>query len=128
MTSGFQDFSLRSPDILQAPVYPDMPRCECCTRDPSRFQFFEKASQSEAIEFTGLHVYDGHLRDADLGVRTQKCDDAFAPVLALRSAILEATGTDPVAGPNARPDEIPAAFAPDPSGARFVVFWVESLK
>lgn len=60
------------------------------------FELFEQASRSEAIEFIGLHVYDGHLRDADLSVRTQRCDDAFAPVLALRSEIRDASGRDPV--------------------------------
>ena len=60
------------------------------------FELFEQAAQSQGIEFTGLHVYDGHLRDADLKVRTQKCDDAFAPVLTLRSEIRKATGRDPV--------------------------------
>lgn len=35
----------------------------------------------------GLHMYDGHIRDADLATRTQQCDEAFAPVAALAAAI-----------------------------------------
>ena len=29
----------------------------------------------------GLHAYDGHLRDADFALRTQKCNEAFAAVV-----------------------------------------------
>lgn len=34
----------------------------------------------DGIEIAGLHAYDGHLRDADLEVRTQQCDAAYKPV------------------------------------------------
>jgi len=39
------------------------------------------------IKLMGLHVYDGHLRDADLQVRKEKCDLSFSAVQALRSVI-----------------------------------------
>ncbi len=32
------------------------------------------------ISLRGLHVYDGHIRDADFSKRTERCDAAFAPV------------------------------------------------
>lgn len=32
----------------------------------------------------GLHAYDGHLRDADYGVRQSRCDDIFARVVSLQ--------------------------------------------
>jgi D-serine deaminase-like pyridoxal phosphate-dependent protein len=35
----------------------------------------------------GLHAYDGHLGITDLTERTRTCDEAFAPVAALRSRI-----------------------------------------
>jgi D-serine deaminase-like pyridoxal phosphate-dependent protein len=38
----------------------------------------------------GLHVYDGQHRDRDLGQRTKHCDEAFAPVEALRKELLAA--------------------------------------
>ncbi|MGC9942240.1 MAG: D-TA family PLP-dependent enzyme [Verrucomicrobiota bacterium] len=36
------------------------------------------------IEPKGLHVYDGHIDDDDISVRTKKCEEAFGPVVALR--------------------------------------------
>jgi D-serine deaminase-like pyridoxal phosphate-dependent protein len=35
------------------------------------------------IRIIGLHAYDGHLRDADLELRAQRCNEAFLPVEAL---------------------------------------------
>lgn len=35
----------------------------------------------------GLHAYDGHLRDADLAVRTKKSNEGFAPVLDLQKKL-----------------------------------------
>ena len=34
----------------------------------------------------GLHAYDGHLRDADYGVRQARCDETFARVVSLQKA------------------------------------------
>jgi D-serine deaminase-like pyridoxal phosphate-dependent protein len=39
------------------------------------------------LRFDGLHAYDGHLGINDLTERTRTCDEAFAPVAALRSRI-----------------------------------------
>lgn len=41
------------------------------------------------LEPHGLHVYDGHIDDPDLSVRTKMCDDAFAPITALRRELAE---------------------------------------
>jgi D-serine deaminase-like pyridoxal phosphate-dependent protein len=38
----------------------------------------------------GLHAYDGHLNDTDLQTRARKCDEAFAPVIALRRELVNA--------------------------------------
>lgn len=40
----------------------------------------------------GLHAYDGHLRDVDFELRTQKCNEAFAAVEKLREDIRTQTG------------------------------------
>jgi D-serine deaminase-like pyridoxal phosphate-dependent protein len=40
-----------------------------------------------ALRLDGLHAYDGHLGITDLTERTRTCDEAFAPVAALRSRI-----------------------------------------
>jgi D-serine deaminase-like pyridoxal phosphate-dependent protein len=38
----------------------------------------------------GLHVYDGHVHDADPAVRAQRCEAGFAPVAAFRDELLKA--------------------------------------
>ncbi len=40
----------------------------------------------------GLHAYDGHNRDADLGIRTVGADEGYARVEKLHHSILEQTG------------------------------------
>jgi D-serine deaminase-like pyridoxal phosphate-dependent protein len=37
--------------------------------------------------FRGLHAYDGHIHDADLDVRRQKCAAAYAPILAFKERL-----------------------------------------
>ena len=41
---------------------------------------FKKIMASPMLVAGGLHVYDGHIHEADLELRTKKCSDAFAPV------------------------------------------------
>lgn len=48
---------------------------------------YEETESLDGINIIGLHAYDGHLRDADLTLRTQKCDEGFAKVTALHAAI-----------------------------------------
>jgi D-threonine aldolase len=52
------------------------------------FQFIQ---QSKGLQFRGLHAYDGHLRDTDLAVRTQKCNEAFLKVKELQIEIQKQT-------------------------------------
>lgn len=42
------------------------------------------------LRAAGLHVYDGHLHQADLAVRTAACDAAFAPVQEFRQQLVTA--------------------------------------
>lgn len=37
-------------------------------------------SKLKGIVLTGLHAYDGHIRDVDFEMKKQKCDEAFAEV------------------------------------------------
>ena len=37
--------------------------------------------------FRGLHAYDGHIHDAELAVRRERAEAAFAPVLAFRQRL-----------------------------------------
>jgi len=48
------------------------------------------------IQPVGLHAYDGHIRDADFAARTEKCDQAFASVEKLQSAIIADGFTKPI--------------------------------
>jgi D-serine deaminase-like pyridoxal phosphate-dependent protein len=60
------------------------------------FDLFRKAKETAGIDILGLHAYDGHLRDADLELRTKKCDEAFLPVAELQKKIQSVTGNAPV--------------------------------
>lgn len=54
------------------------------------------AVAAKGIDFIGLHLYDGHLRDTDFALRTQQCDDAFKPVEDLHEEIKRTMGKDPL--------------------------------
>jgi len=60
------------------------------------FALYRHASSLPGISFAGLHAYDGHLRDEDLNLRKQKCDDAFKPVALLAGRIAEDAKKDPI--------------------------------
>ncbi len=53
---------------------------------------FSSCQDLRGINFMGLHAYDGHLRDADLAIRTQRCNDAFSPVETLKNHIEKEIG------------------------------------
>ncbi len=46
------------------------------------------------LTLRGLHVYDGHIRDADIDLRTQKCDRAFLTVEEMAREIKKSVGQD----------------------------------
>lgn len=48
------------------------------------------------INPVGLHVYDGHITDADFELRKQKCDAAFAPVENVKEALMKTGVAEPV--------------------------------
>lgn len=54
---------------------------------PEALDLHTKVALLEGITVVGLHAYDGHIRDADIEIRTQKCDEAFAAVTDLQTAI-----------------------------------------
>ena len=59
------------------------------------FDLYTRCTSLPGIVFMGLHAYDGHLRDPDLILRKQKCDDAFGQVEALAQKIKHESGTPP---------------------------------
>jgi len=54
-------------------------------------ELYQELQHMPGIKPVGLHAYDGHLHDIDLAVRTEKCNEGFAPVETLAAAII-ATG------------------------------------
>lgn len=45
---------------------------------------YKYASGLKGIKLNGLHAYDGHLRNADIALRTKECNEGFAPVEKMR--------------------------------------------
>jgi D-serine deaminase-like pyridoxal phosphate-dependent protein len=43
--------------------------------------------ETPLLGLAGLHVYDGHIHDADLATRRQRCEEAFAPVIAFKKEL-----------------------------------------
>jgi D-serine deaminase-like pyridoxal phosphate-dependent protein len=58
---------------------------------PEAFELYKMIAEQPGLRAAGLHAYDGHIHEADLAKRTEQCEAAFAPVLALRKE-LEAAG------------------------------------
>jgi D-serine deaminase-like pyridoxal phosphate-dependent protein len=50
---------------------------------------FNDSFSLKGIRITGLHAYDGHLRDPDFQIRSRQCDDAFKSVETLLQQIPE---------------------------------------
>ena len=61
---------------------------------PVALDLYRAAQRLKGITPVGLHAYDGHIRDADPTLRKQKCDEAFAGVLSLQTAIAELDAGD----------------------------------
>lgn len=54
-------------------------------------ELYLAVNKLSAIEVTGLHAYDGHIRESNLALRTEQCNAAFEPVQALADK-LQQTG------------------------------------
>ena len=50
-------------------------------------ELYRRIASLPGLKPGGLHVYDGHIHDADLDERTRHCAAAFAPVQALRQQL-----------------------------------------
>jgi D-serine deaminase-like pyridoxal phosphate-dependent protein len=66
------------------------------TPGAAAFELYKSAASTIGVTPVGLHAYDGHIRDADFELRRQKCDEAFAAVMALKLA-LQKEGFDHIA-------------------------------
>ncbi len=54
------------------------------------YELYQQCLHLPGIRPVGLHVYDGHINEADLAVRTSRCEAAFAPVEALKERLVKA--------------------------------------
>lgn len=50
-------------------------------------KLYRAIASSPGLKPGGLHAYDGHISDADPAVRRAACDNAFAPVAALKNEL-----------------------------------------
>jgi D-threonine aldolase len=55
---------------------------------PEALELYRTFGSLPGVRAEGLHAYDGHLRDRDVSVRAASVDDAFAPVVAMRQALV----------------------------------------
>jgi D-threonine aldolase len=53
---------------------------------------FKFALETPGIRPVGLHAYDGHIRDTDITLRTQKCNTAFLAITVLQRSIAKIPG------------------------------------
>ncbi len=65
---------------------------------PKAAALYRLLASLPGLEPAGLHLYDGHLDDSELAVRTKKCDEAFAPVMALQRELADVPVPRIVAG------------------------------
>jgi D-serine deaminase-like pyridoxal phosphate-dependent protein len=52
-------------------------------------ELYQACAEIAGITIKGLHAYDGHIHDADYGVRKQRSDESIEPVLELASSIYD---------------------------------------
>jgi len=83
---------------LEIPVYIDLNVGQNRTGivPSAALQLYIDCQSLPGIKIIGLHAYDGHIHDADLEIRTQKCNEAFLPVLELLDDIKQAGYPEPV--------------------------------
>jgi D-serine deaminase-like pyridoxal phosphate-dependent protein len=56
------------------------------------FGLFDDCRRLKGITITGLHAYDGHLRDTDFEVRRKRCDEGFSNVLKVWEEVRSSSG------------------------------------
>jgi D-serine deaminase-like pyridoxal phosphate-dependent protein len=55
---------------------------------PEAVSLYREIAATPSLAAGGLHAYDGHLTQSEAGVRAAACEEAFAPVAALRNELL----------------------------------------
>jgi len=64
--------------------------------DAAAKALYQTCGGMEGIVPVGFHAYDGHLRDADLALRTKKCNEGFEAVLVLQQDMQREGFPEPV--------------------------------
>lgn len=75
---------------LTVPVYIDLNvgmNRTGITPGKEAIELAQQCRRLKGIVLTGLHAYDGHIRDANFEVKKENCDRAFATVLALNDEL-----------------------------------------
>ena len=57
--------------------------------DSTAESMYAELARNPGLHPIGLHAYDGHIHETDLGLRSSACREAFAPVFALREQLRE---------------------------------------
>jgi D-threonine aldolase len=57
---------------------------------PRAVELYRLIACSPGLGPAGLHMYDGHIHDTDLAIRTRKCEEAFAQFRTMRDDLLTA--------------------------------------
>ncbi len=65
------------------------------TPNENAFRLYKFCEDIEGVNPVGLHAYDGHIRHADIKIRTKLCDVAFQPVQKLAERITKSTERKP---------------------------------
>ncbi|MGN6164011.1 MAG: D-TA family PLP-dependent enzyme [Flavisolibacter sp.] len=62
---------------------------------PDALELYKECSELEGITLMGLHVYDGHINDADFAERRERCEEDFIPVLLFKNALVKKGFAEP---------------------------------
>jgi D-serine deaminase-like pyridoxal phosphate-dependent protein len=65
---------------------------------PRAAALYRLMASQPGLEAQGFHAYDGHIDDKDVALRTKNCDEAFAPVSALRKELSDLPGPRIIVG------------------------------
>jgi len=57
---------------------------------PKAVELYRQLANAAGLRASGLHVYDGHIRDSDIAARSAACDAAFAQLTTLRDQLVSA--------------------------------------
>ena len=83
---------------IRIPVYIDLNVGQNRTgiKPGAALQLYQDCERLLGITVVGLHAYDGHLHDADLQIRTEKCNACFEQVIELKRKIMQNGYPQPV--------------------------------